>query len=84
MNVEPEFENGEKVVDKISGFEGTVLGISIYYNGCVRYMVQPLVGDDGTYREYEWVDEEQLESKGETIPPSKKKSGGFRPSPVRR
>lgn len=54
-------ENGDKVLDKISGFEGIVTGTTIYLNGCVRFIIQPKIDKDGKMPGPEWIDEEQLE-----------------------
>lgn len=75
------FENGQKVRDKVSKFEGTILGIADYWNGCTRYQVQPVVKKDGEFKEAQWIDEEQLEVIGKGIIKNEKKHGGDRPSP---
>jgi len=54
-------ENGDKVKDRISGFEGVVTGTTIYLNGCVRFIIQPKIDKDGKMPNPEWIDEEQLE-----------------------
>jgi hypothetical protein len=51
---------GSRVRDKITGFEGIVMGRTEYYNGCIQYGVQPLDLKDGRPQKYEWIDEAQL------------------------
>ena len=76
------FKNGQTVRDKISGFEGTILGVAKYYNGCIRYQIQPKVKTDGGFRDAEWIDEEQIEKvKSKSILTPKTKHGGDRPNP---
>ena len=52
---------GDKVRDKVSGFEGVVVGSHHYLTGCIRLSVQPATGDDGDYREQQTFDEPQLQ-----------------------
>ena len=51
---------GDKVKDKITGFEGIVISKVIHINGCVRYEVKPQVLKDGKTIESEWIDEKQI------------------------
>ena len=55
------FKLGDKVRDKISGLEGIITSRIEFLNGCVQYGIQPPVTPDGTMREVEYIDEEQLE-----------------------
>ena len=52
---------GQKVRDKVSGFEGIATGRAVYINGCVRICIEPPVDKDGKYQEHTWLDESQLE-----------------------
>jgi len=55
------FKNGDIVRDKLSGYRGTVTGITKYLNGCIRAIVQPRVDKDGKMPEAEYIDSEQIE-----------------------
>lgn len=52
---------GQKVEDKITGFKGTVTGITEYITGCTTVLVQPRVKEDGTAIDGRWYDEPRLE-----------------------
>ena len=55
-------ELGDIVRDKISGFEGAVMGVYVYLNGCVRIGVAPTrTGDKGELLEEKGFDVQQLE-----------------------
>ena len=75
----PKFKNGDKVVDTVSGLEGTITCVAVYMNGCIRYNVQPGLDSEGHFQEAEVVDEQQLK----LIKPEKlkkeKRNGGDRP-----
>ena len=50
-------EMGDKVVDIISGFKGIAVGRCEYFNGCVKFLVEPRHGKgDPT-----WIDEQTLQ-----------------------
>lgn len=51
---------GDDVRDEITTFEGVVIGITDYINGCQRMTVQPRGLRDGKSIEAEVVDIEQL------------------------
>lgn len=59
---------GQKAKDKITGFEGVLIGRASYITGCDQYLVQPPLKDDA-FREGKWVDEGRLEITGEAITP---------------
>jgi len=59
--METKFKNGDKVKDTITGFEGTIVCVAVYLNGCIRYSIQPKIDKAGLYQESETIDEEQLE-----------------------
>lgn len=44
---EPKFIVGQKVKDITTPFEGIIVGISYYVNGCIRYGVQPSTLHEG-------------------------------------
>ena len=55
-----EIELGDKVKDKYTDLEGTVLAITNYINGCVQALVVPKELKDGKPVEDTWVDLVQL------------------------
>lgn len=83
---------GDRVRDRISGFEGIVIGISDWLYGCRRPVVQPsTLTRDGEPVESKSFDEPQLEViesgvlKADTAPAQPAaKTGGPRPTPARR
>lgn len=79
--VDVKFKMGQKVIDRISGFKGIITAIAQYYNGCVRYQVQPRMNKNEEFQDSEMIDQEQLD-----LIPEKKKlkvptinHGGDRP-----
>jgi hypothetical protein len=52
---------GSKVKDKITGFYGTVTGFVVYISGCNQALVVPPIGEDGSFKESHWFDEQRLE-----------------------
>ena len=68
-----EIKLGNKVRDKVTGYEGVATARVEYLNGCVQFCVKPRVGSDGKMPDHEYIDVQQLEvvSQGETITPSK-------------
>lgn len=59
---------GQKAKDKVTGFEGTVVGRTEWLNGCYRFTLQPPIDKDGKHCSAETIDEPQLEVVGEGIP----------------
>jgi len=51
---------GDKVRDKITGFEGTVTADIKYMYGCRQFQVTPDVDENGNQRKHDWIDEPQL------------------------
>jgi hypothetical protein len=76
-------ELGDIAKDSITGFEGTVVCISTWLNGCSRLTLQPRKMRLGKPVESETFDELQLQlvAKG-TLKPMRE-TGGPRPAPVR-
>jgi hypothetical protein len=82
---------GDKVRDRISGFEGIVIGITEYLYGCRRPFVQPTtLTSDGKPLGAEAFDEPQLEvlerSSFQPVAenePAPTKTGGPRSAPAR-
>ncbi len=60
---------GQKVRDRVTGFEGIATSRVEYLNGCVQYCVKPKTREDGKMPEGEYIDDAQLEviGKGVTI-----------------
>lgn len=53
-------ELGDRVRDKITGFEGIVTASVVYLNGCVQFCVYPSVDKDGKTQDFHYIDEGQL------------------------
>lgn len=71
--------------DTITGFEGTVVGVTHWLNGCSRLALQPKGLHEGKVIEAEWFDSMQLElvtAKGYK-PDDATATGGPRPDPSR-
>lgn len=86
-------ELGDRVRDRISGFEGIVIGITDWLYQCRRPIVQPTTMNDGKPTGTESFDEPQLEvieraafapMVQESAPPVDEKTGGPRDTPSRR
>lgn len=67
---------GDKVRDKVSGLEGTVVSKVEYLNGCVQYGVQPKFKKGATELPTWNIDSTQLEIVGKKIVVKKKGTGG--------
>lgn len=52
---------GDRVKDKVTGFEGIVIGKSKWLNNCDTVGVKGKVKEDGTVPEAVWFDEMQVE-----------------------
>lgn len=75
-------ELGDKVKDKICGFEGIAISVTKYLNGCVQYEVQPPVNKKGEYVSSLWIDEPQLiVTKKADVDESPPAHGGIRSHP---
>lgn len=77
-------ELGVPVMDKITGFRGTVTARAEYLTGCLQYCVAPQVKDND-FKRSEWLDEDRLEvTERVTIPPppSNIPPGGPQTSPA--
>ena len=53
--------NGDRVRDRITGFQGIVVGITHWATGCVTVAVAAEALHDGKRTENEWIDEGKLE-----------------------
>lgn len=56
-----EFNLGDEVKCKVTGFRGVVTSKTIYLNGCKQAGVQAPLGKDGKWGENYSIDESQLE-----------------------
>lgn len=54
-----EFENGDLVVEKITGFLGTITGTCFYLTGCNQYLITGK-SDKGKEADAIWYDEGRL------------------------
>lgn len=52
---------GDKVKDKVTGYEGIATSRVEYLNKCVQYCVEPKVGKDGRKPDGVYIDIDQLE-----------------------
>jgi hypothetical protein len=54
---------GDKVRDRINGFEGIVTGRAVYLYGCVQVLVAPTkLAEDGKCPDSVWFDEDRVEA----------------------
>jgi len=59
-------ELGKKGKDKITGFEGIIIGRAQYLTGCDQYALTPPVRD-GKVQDSQWFDEGRIEVVGEGV-----------------
>lgn len=79
MNKEIEF--GVKAKDKISGFQGIVIGKAQYLTGCDQVCLKPSVDKEGKMQDAHWFDEGAIEEVSEALKPKdvqSKRPGGPR------
>ena len=69
---------GDKVRDRISGFEGIATGTAAYLNGCNRVLIEPTkLDEDGKIIKPVWFDDVQVVVVNEgAFAKGKKKVGG--------
>ncbi len=73
---------GDRVKDKITGFEGIVTAEINYMYGCHQFQVTPEIDENGNQRKHDWIDEPQLDIlKKSNKTKSKPKFGGVRAHP---
>lgn len=52
---------GKQATDSVTSFNGTIIAVTEWMNGCVRYGIQPNgLNKDGKLIEAEWFDSEQV------------------------
>jgi hypothetical protein len=62
-----QFELGDIVKDKVTGFSGVVTGRCDHISGCDTFGVQPRELKDGAPHDQKWFDEPRLVATGERI-----------------
>ncbi len=74
------FKLGQKVRDKVTGFEGIATSRVEYINGCIQYGVTPKVskGDLTKYPDSTYVDVDQLEKVESEVKIKTSPTGGLR------
>lgn len=55
------FSNGDEVVEKITGFKGTITGTCFYLTGCNQYLITAKIKDEFSEPKAIWYDEGRLE-----------------------
>lgn len=58
------FKLGWNAKDKITGFEGTIVGRCEYISGCNQVLLVPKVDEKGGHRDGHWFDEQRCERVG--------------------
>jgi hypothetical protein len=77
-------QNGQKVKDLVTGFEGIVTGRVEYLTGCNQVLVTPRVKDGGDAIEARWFDEDRVEvTEAQPIRLPHTANGADKPAPVR-
>jgi hypothetical protein len=80
-------ELGDRVKDKISGFEGVATGIADYISGCRQIAVSPKVSADNKLEDGRWFDDDRLDvmEKQAVTLKDRKRDGGpqSNPAPIR-
>ena len=61
------FSNGDKVKEKITGFEGVITGTCFYITGCDQYLVVPKSKKPNVKSEGAWYDEGRLDLVEENV-----------------
>lgn len=65
-----EIQLGHTAKDKVTGFEGTLVGRADYLYGCTQYCLCPTVDKDGKVRDSQWFDEGRIQVAGSGIAPA--------------
>lgn len=60
---------GKKGEDRITGFEGTIVGVVHYLTGCSQYLLQPKA-KNGDFKDAKWFDEGRISFGEQVINPS--------------
>lgn len=67
---------GDKVRDRITGYEGIVMSKCEYLNGCIQFGVQAKKTKEGKLPKIEWIDDIQLKVIAEKTKLKKDEVGG--------
>ena len=70
---------GDKVRDKITGFEGVATAKVEYLTGCIQFCVKPKVTEEGKMPTGEYIDDIQLEVIGDSLDVEQEPNGGPMP-----
>ena len=68
------FELGVKAKDKLTGFEGIIIGRADHITGCNTYGLKGKLDKDGKPQEAEWFDEGMVMVTGDGIKPNSVKA----------
>lgn len=80
-----EIKLGQKVRDKLTGFEGTAVCRTVWLHGCVRIGIQPFGTDEkGSPKDCHSFDEPQVEVLEPEAPPIAKPRHGPKPEAGRK
>lgn len=60
------FKLGSKAKDKVTGFDGILIGRAEYLTGCAQYGIAP-PAKDGKIEQAQWFDETRIEIIGEGV-----------------
>ena len=74
---------GQKVKDSITGYQGIVVGITTWLDGCVRIGIQSVQLKDGKVLDPEWFDEKRIINLDDKTHKSTVKTGGPQNDPKR-
>lgn len=47
---------GDELIDKLTGFNGVVVGVAFYADGSIQYQLQPPICENGKPVEPSWLD----------------------------
>jgi hypothetical protein len=62
------FSLGEVVKDRITGYDGVVMGITAYLTGCIQYgVLNQKLDKDGEIKEWRWFDQTRLVTTKKTV-----------------
>jgi hypothetical protein len=62
MKTQAKWDNGDKLKDKITGFEGVVMVIAHYSTGCIHYgLLSEKLNKDGGMDDWLWLDQSRLD-----------------------
>jgi len=71
---------GDKLKDKVTGFEGIAVAKIEYLNGCCQYCIKPQMHTSGKMPNGEYIDVQQLEVvKSDSVIVEAKETGGDHP-----